>query len=124
MALNSNGISTSQVLRVVGGLFLLGLTGMLGALWKDSLQQSRDITILQAWQGSVERELPALRTLDKNASQATYQLGEMYTALKDMLVALKAQQAQLDTLQVNQRMQDVKLQATLDRIEVQIRRGR
>ena len=122
MATNGNGISTTQVLRVVGGLFLLGLTGMLGALWKDSLQQSRDITILQTWQGSVDRELPALRALDKNASQSTYQLGEMYAALKDMVVALKAQQAQLDTLQVNQRMQDLKLQATLDRIETQVRK--
>ena len=117
---STTALTTAQVLKVLASVLLLLATGLIGFMWKATLDHGRALQDLQTWRSMIERDIATVRQLDKDAGQITYQVAETHKLLRELLDTLKAQQAELD----KQTVQQVRFQVTLEEIRSQIGRKR
>ena len=117
---STTALTTAQSLKVLATVLLLLATGLIGFVWKATLDHGRASQDLQTWRGMIERDITTVRQLDKDAGQITYQVSETHKLLRELLDTLKAQQAELD----KQTVQQVRFQVTLEEIRAQMGRRR
>lgn len=115
---HSTPVTSEQVLRVCGIVLLTLLTGLVGVVWKATMDHGRMLQDMTTWRSMIERDLATVRQLDKDAGQVTYQVTETHKLLRELLDTLKGQQTELD----RQAVQQVRLQVTLEEIRSQLGR--
>ena len=115
---NNQSVSKDLMLKCIGGILLIVLSGFLGSLWKDSMLHGREIQDLKSWQENIKAEMPTLRQLDKGYGQLHYQTLETHKLVRELLDALKIQQSELD----KQNVQQIRFQILLEEIKSQTAR--